>query len=119
MSVAFAAHRQRGKGDITPAGIQKVILPSFLSEVGQRWRLAVSRLHCAEPSDRPERRGAVGVGDTATKCGQCLHVKDSSGNRQSEASQTILGAITEFWEDVDSAAKMACICLSGVHAFVT
>lgn len=25
MSVAFAPHRQRGKGDITPAGIQKVI----------------------------------------------------------------------------------------------
>ncbi|KAI1901324.1 hypothetical protein AGOR_G00033130 [Albula goreensis] len=25
MSVAFAAHRQRGKGDITPAGIQKLL----------------------------------------------------------------------------------------------
>lgn len=25
MSVAFTPHRQRGKGDITPAGIQKVI----------------------------------------------------------------------------------------------
>lgn len=25
MSVAFAPHRPRGKGDITPAGIQKVI----------------------------------------------------------------------------------------------
>uniref|UniRef100_A0A3Q4MRW9 SS18 subunit of BAF chromatin remodeling complex n=1 Tax=Neolamprologus brichardi TaxID=32507 RepID=A0A3Q4MRW9_NEOBR len=25
MSVAFAPHRQRGKGDITPAGIQKLL----------------------------------------------------------------------------------------------
>ncbi|KAJ8419097.1 hypothetical protein AAFF_G00005960 [Aldrovandia affinis] len=25
MSVAFAAHRQRGKGDITPAAIQKLL----------------------------------------------------------------------------------------------
>lgn len=31
MSVAFAQHRQRAKGDITPAGIQKVISFNHLS----------------------------------------------------------------------------------------
>lgn len=31
MSVAFAPHRQRGKGDITPAGIQKVANSFFIT----------------------------------------------------------------------------------------
>lgn len=53
MSVAFAPHRQRGKGDITPAGIQKVI---HLFERVAEWRLwyltmlAVEKINVAVPN---------------------------------------------------------------------
>lgn len=45
MSVAFTPHRQRGKGDITPAGIQKVIhLSSASQNGGYSIRLLAARL---------------------------------------------------------------------------